>query len=129
MKKIVLSALAVLFVFVILALSIGPAVAYTALAADTENERLAIFAGAAVVGMIAHFLKKWFRDEITGDLVKYFFRDYPKRTFAAVATLMGTVVVVFLTNQLTGMDIRPMLMLALTTGYTVDSIANKGMAK
>ena len=129
MKKIALAAAATFFIAVILAFSMGPALAVASTyAAGSESGRLALFTGVAVVGMLAHFAKKWLRGEIAGDLVTYFFHDYPKRTLAAVATLMSTVVAMFLSDQLSGMDIKPMLMLALTTGYAVDSIANKGEA-
>lgn len=129
MKKIIAAAAAILVISVILAFSLGPAVASaSALTAHSEAGRLAIFTGVAVSGMFAHFTKKWLRGEITGDPVAYFVRDYPKRTLAAFATLMGTVVAMFLSNQLVGMEMKPMIMLALTTGYAVDSVANKGEA-
>ena len=129
MKKIAVAAAATLVIAVVLAFSMGPALAFaSAQVAESESGRLALFTGVAFAGMLAHYVKKWLRGEIAGDLVTYFVRDYPKRTFGAVATLMGTVVAMFLSNQLDGMDIKPMLMLALTTGYAVDSIANKGVA-
>lgn len=87
---------------------------------------LAAFIAVGIVGAFAHWFKKWLLDEITGSLVDYLFRDHPKNTGLAMFTLVGLACAAWLAGQLDTLDVRALIALAFTTGFTVDSAVNKG---
>ena len=91
-----------------------------------DSERLLVFTLVALGGMVFHYIKRWVRGEIPGGLLRYFFRDYPRQTAAAFGTLLGTIGTMFLTGQLSGLELNQLILMAVTTGYTVDSVTNKG---
>lgn len=87
---------------------------------------LSAFFGVGVAGMLAHYLKKWLRGEIVGDLGDYLFRDHKSATVLAVLSLFGTSASLWLSGQFAGMQPGPFLLLAFATGWACDSALNKG---
>ena len=81
---------------------------------------------AAVIGMLAHYVKKWGRKEITGNLFDYLVVDYPGNTIAALMTLAAAIVAIVATGQLTSMQPPAIMALGFGAGWTIDSGVNKG---
>lgn len=86
---------------------------------------------AGIVGMSAHYFMKWLQGDITGDLFRYLFLDYPKRTALAYAGVVGAALAaissnVFSNDQGQFVGWLNVLWIGLTNGYAADSIANKG---
>jgi len=90
-------------------------------------QSLLIFAGAAGVGMLAHYVKSWAKGEITGNLVDYLFRDNPRATVLSLGGVLAAVATTFATGTLTGMSLQQLLLSGFTTGFAIDSTLNKGM--
>ena len=89
---------------------------------------LAVFIAVGVLGAFAHWFKKWFRNEITGNLFDYLFRDQPKSTGLALFTLVGLAGAAWLAGELDALDLRALIKIAFLAGYTVDSAVNKAAA-
>lgn len=81
---------------------------------------------AAVAGMLAHYVKKWGRKEITGNLFDYLIVDYPGNTIAALMTLAAALAAIVATGQLTGMQQPAIMALGFGAGWAIDSGVNKG---
>ena len=91
-----------------------------------EAQRFYLFVVVGLIGFFSHYLKKWLREEITGSLWKYLFRDKPKATGLAIFTFVGTAFAMFIGGQIPA-ETNTLLMLAFTTGYMVDSAMNSGV--
>lgn len=100
-----------------------------ALGTQDDLQRLAIFVAVGLVGMFGHYVKKWLKREINGSLINYLVRDHPRETALAMLVFLGAAGSVYLSGQLAGMPMGPLLMTAFTTGYTCDSALNKGAAQ
>lgn len=86
---------------------------------------------SGTLGVFAHYFHKWFSDEITGNLFDYLFRQYPKRTLASFMTYIAWVIGLVGTGVFETANGDPVgwgviLIMGLTNGYSVDSLANKG---
>lgn len=117
---------------VFVALNLLPAGAYainlaTDLGTLEDLQAFAVFLTVGFIGMVGHYLKKWLRNEITGGLLDYLVRDHPKETMLSVFALIGAALSVYLSGQLHGMPLGPLVMSAFTTGWTCDSALNKGV--
>ena len=123
-------------IFKMIALVLLALVLFPMLAAAVELSRqadpvadlqsLGVFLAAGLGGMFAHYAKKWLRREINGSLIDYLLRDHPRETALAMLTFLGAAGTVYLSGQLTGLAIGPLLLTAFTVGYTCDSAINKG---
>lgn len=83
--------------------------------------------GAAIVGMIVHWAKKFVREETTVQFVDYFFRVQKKASITAFLTLIGVVASLFVAGapgHLHDMTAAQFATFFLA-GYTVDSSVNK----
>ncbi len=83
--------------------------------------------GAAIMGMVVHWAKKFVREETTVRFVDYFFRVQKKASIAAFLTLIGVVAGLFVAGtpgQLHEMTAAQFATFFLA-GYTVDSSVNK----
>ncbi len=85
-------------------------------------------------GIAGHYLFKWLTGEIDGNLWEYLFVNYPKRTALSfvsyigwIVGLVGTGLFVTKSGDFVGWGI--VLVLGLTNGYSVDSLANKTQRK
>ena len=87
--------------------------------------RVAIFVAVGCVGIVAHYLKAWLRDQITGSIWKYLFVDQPKQTGYTVFTLASAAFTMYAAGQLPP-DVNTLVFLAFTTGFTCDSVVNSG---
>jgi len=86
---------------------------------------LAMALGLALVGMFAHYIKKWLRGEIHDSLITYLFgKDSWKNTVQAVFAVVATVFGMFTAGQL---DLSSMsgLVTIFTIGYVGNSALNK----
>lgn len=84
-----------------------------------------------VAGMISHWLVKWARGEIAGSLAKYLLYDHVRNTILTVFTYVGFALTTVATPALTGANGGPVgwftvLWLGITTGFSIDAVANKG---
>lgn len=98
---------------------------------SVEAQILYAFALFSACGMAAHYLRCWLNNEITGSLFDYLFRQHVKRTLAAYTGAVGA----GLGLISTGAFVTPsdefvgwltVVVMALTLGYSADSVANKG---
>jgi hypothetical protein len=76
----------------------------------------------AAVGMVGHWLKKWGRGEITVGLWDYI-RLEKKHTVGAVVSVLFGIVSWYVIS--TPVFSESSILIALLTGFTGDSIANK----
>ena len=86
---------------------------------------------SGAVGIMAHYFHKWASDEIAGSLFDYLFRQHPKKTILSLSayvawtlSLVGTGIFQTGSGEFVGWSI--VLILGLTNGYGVDSLANRG---
>ena len=84
-----------------------------------------LFCLANLLGMLAHYVKKWARGQYRGNLWAYLIADNPRASLAAIITCLGSAAGVIATGTLHGMSVATALWLGLLTGYTVDSAVNK----
>jgi hypothetical protein len=118
--------IAILFLLLAAAVPAFAGVSVSELGTPDDFQRLGVFTGAALAGSFGHYLKKWVRGEIVGSLYRYLFVDHPRATVSMVFTLLGTVGGMFLAKQVQTLDLSQLLALSITTGYTVDSVTNRG---
>lgn len=87
---------------------------------------LSAFFGLGMAGMLAHYVKKWARGEIVGNLDDYLFRDHRAATLMAVMSLFGTGASLWLSGQFANLQPGAFVLLAFSTGWACDSAINKG---
>lgn len=104
-----------------------------ALPSSMEAQVFAALLFSGVLGMVAHYFRKWLSGEISGSLIDYLFIQYPRRTagsFCAyigwIVSLVGTGVFTTSSGEFVGWGI--VLLMGLSNGYSVDSLANKAQA-
>ena len=90
----------------------------------TELDSVLMFYLIGLLGMLAHWAKRWLRSETKTSLWAYLFTTKPKYTAYALLTYTGAVFFSALTMDLNFAS-KEALLLALTTGYTIDSAINK----
>lgn len=83
-----------------------------------------LFIGIGFIGMIAHAIKKYYADELSGSIYDYLFKNDKKRSVLAVLTTISALITVILSDQVP-MQIGAFILLAFTTGFTADSTINK----
>lgn len=79
-----------------------------------------------LLGVFAHWFKKWYKDEITGSLWAYLFHDHIKQTVASVMGFNTAFYGAWFTGAFDGFTTRALLVAAFTAGYMFDSAFNKG---
>lgn len=87
----------------------------------------AITLAIALGGMVAHYVKKWLRDETQDTFYTYFFdRDSIKHTLTAVGTVVAAIFSMAVAGQI---DLTTFAGLAaiFTIGYAGDSALNKDL--
>ena len=89
-------------------------------------QELAVFAIAGGSGMLSHYVKKVINKEIVPGLYNYLIGDHMKNTVAALSSF-GTAMLAYVFSGTTDTTSWPAFIgLAFTTGYSLDSIINKG---
>jgi len=94
-----------------------------------ELVQFLVLLGAGLCGAAANYLYKWLRDEITGSLIEYVTKQYPKRTLLALATYFGYCVATVLSPVLDGAGWGVVLNMGFTTGFAIDALVNKSERK
>ncbi len=95
------------------------------LAAIAAQHLALVFYLAGIIGMLAHYTKKWARGQYVGNLWAYLFADHPRASLAAVITYTATAAGVLTTASLAGMTLAQVAALGFTTGYAIDSAVNR----
>lgn len=85
----------------------------------------------SIVGMIGHYISRWASGDIAGSLIDYLFRQEGRRTLLAVIGIVSWSVGevstgLFVNSEGIFVGWALVLLSGLKTGYTGDSIANKG---
>ena len=77
----------------------------------------------SLVGLLLHWFKRWFRQQTHGSFISYL-SVHPKRTMSSLFTLFGAASMVVAS----GVDVFSAqgIAMLLMSGYTVDSVINKG---
>lgn len=88
-------------------------------------QRIAVFIAVGLVGMFAHWWKKWLRGELGANLWDYLVVEHPRYTALAVTVFVSGALGLWVSGQLASMDLGPLLLSAATAGYTCDSALNK----
>lgn len=89
---------------------------------------LLVFLAAGSIGAIAHWVKKWLKREIAGDLVDYLIRDHARETALAMFVFAGIAFTAWLKGELTGVDLPHLVLAGFGAGWVVDSGLNRGAA-
>lgn len=101
-------------------------------------DKVFVLVAASLVGMLCHVAKKALRGELgvasTNPfqlmfyvlLYRYLFVQNPGATVAAVLTAIAACMAIVAAGTLEALKLWPIAGLGFTTGYTCNSIANKG---
>ena len=81
---------------------------------------------SGLVGMAAHYLNKWATGQIEGNLWGYMFHDHARNTVLSVTAYIGFALTTVTSGALDGAGWFTALWMGATTGFAIDSIANKG---
>lgn len=84
------------------------------------------FLVAGIAGMVAHYLKKAFRGEVTGNVVDYFMRDYPGHSMGAIFAYGLAAATMLSTGAIDPLAPWATLGCGFITGWFSDSAMNKG---
>jgi hypothetical protein len=95
----------------------------TLIALATQHLAL-VFYLAGLLGMVAHYTKKWARGQYAGNLWAYLFADHPRASLVAVITYTAAAAGVLVTGSIEGMKLYQVAALGFTTGYAIDSAVN-----
>lgn len=100
------------------------------LPATMEAQILMALMLAGILGSVAHYLTRWAKNEIKGDLLSYLFIDNPRRSLLSAILLFSELVGEIGTGIFTSADgvfvgWGLVLLSGLKSGYAIDSIANK----
>lgn len=82
------------------------------------------FYAAGFAGMLAHYTKKWAKDEYKGNLWAYLYADKPRASLYAFITYAGAAAAVVATGTIDGMKVHTIIGLGFLTGYAIDSSVN-----
>lgn len=88
---------------------------------------LAIYLFCGLLGVIAHYTKKWARGEIQGNLFCYLFIDHPKETVAVLLTFLTSAAALLAAGSIS-ISTDPMMLIGagFGIGWACDSGLNKG---
>jgi hypothetical protein len=82
---------------------------------------LIFYISIALIGMVAHWLKKWARGEITNGLYDYCM-THKKHTIGAICTMLGLVFPIYASSpEITQLSFTAVFL----AGFGADSAANK----
>lgn len=84
-----------------------------------------LFYLAGLLGMLAHYVKKWSRGEYKGNLWAYLVADNPRATLSTVITYAAAATAVVATGSIAGMSLAQVFAAGFTTGFAIDSAVNK----
>lgn len=84
-----------------------------------------VFYFAGLLGMLAHYTKKWARGQYDGNLWAYLFADQPRASLAAFITYTGSAAAVIATGSIGGMSVAQVAALGFGCGYAIDSAVNR----
>jgi len=88
---------------------------------------LVVFIVVALFGMVSHYIKLAAASQVEKDIWKYFFTTYGFRSFAAAIAIIGVALGFYVTGSLApSVPLILVISSALTTGYSADSLLNKG---
>ena len=75
-----------------------------------------------LIGAVAHWAKKKMRKEVSGNIVDYFFADYPGRSVSVIGVLLASASAAATSEASTIID-PFMLWHEIVTNYTIPSIS------
>lgn len=84
----------------------------------------AMFYGAGILGMIAHYIKKRVKRQTLVDFKDYFGKNNPLSSFAAFATFAGAMTGMVFGLDLTTLSTPIIIILGMACGWTIDSGIN-----
>lgn len=93
-------------------------------AGDSPWDTTIMFYAFGIVGMGAHYIKRWARGQYAGNLWAYLFADNPRASLAAVLTYTAAAAGVIATGSIDGMTLAQVAALGFGTGYVSDSAVN-----
>jgi hypothetical protein len=79
------------------------------------------FYGIALLGIVAHAVKKWAMHEINYSLFDYFFTVDPRGTLVTVGTVLGAVVTAVGSGQIGDLHVFADVSTAFLAGFACDS--------
>ena len=83
-----------------------------------------IFIFISLLGLLGHAFKKYLSGQLSGSIVDYLFLNNPKRTVLAMLTTIASAVGLIVGEQIP-VQAGAFIMLAFTTGFSVDSTLNR----
>lgn len=88
---------------------------------------LAMYIIPGLVGIVAHYVSKWSRGEITGNLFCYLFIDYPRATVATLMAFLASAAALAATGGIS-LSTDPLMLIGagFGIGWACDSGINKG---
>ena len=92
-----------------------------------KQPELYLFYLAGIAGMLTHWSKLWIRNETDAGLWEYLFVAHPRYTLYAFLTYTGAVATMVFGGDI-DFTTREAFLLAVSTGYSVDSAVNKDLA-
>lgn len=83
-----------------------------------------VFLAGGLAGMVAHFVSKRAKGEISGTLVHYIFIDHPGATLSSVITMIAASLAAQAFGGLEEMKLATAAAAGFTAGWTADSLLN-----
>lgn len=85
------------------------------------------YLGSGVLGIVAHYLKKWAAGDIQGSLFCYLFMDYPKKTVLTLMMFLASAAGLLALGSI-NVNTDPMMLVGagFGIGWACDSGVNKG---
>lgn len=101
------------------------------LLASRRPSQVAVLMFFGGVGIAANWGWKWMSNQIDGSLWHYLFLDHPRRSLASLSAYVGWIFAVAFPSDMVSdtSTWTAVINLALTTGFTIDVIANKATMK
>jgi len=96
----------------------------TQLGSTSDYYKLFTFTLFSISGVLLHFTKKYLKKEIKSNLFRYLFKSHVRQTILMLMALFGSIFTLFLSNQIQSIPLQQLILLAVTTGYTIDSAIN-----
>lgn len=89
---------------------------------------LIIFVAVATAGMLSHYFKLSATSVTDNNILQYFFVNYKVRSILAFFSIVAGAYGMYQTGMFMSLPVEPLVLMAITYGYTADSLVNKGTA-
>lgn len=91
-----------------------------------HSQQLGVYLVVGVIGMLAHWARLYLTGEYSQSFWYYLFGDQPKKTLLTLGTFVSSGFTYLFTGAVATASWPALMGLAFTTGYSLDSMLNRG---